>query len=110
MPMKPPTVGARQGRKRAPDTREHAAARGYDYRWQQFRRRYLAANPLCVDCLNPDPLETRDAFEEPIPIVTAATDVHHVKKLKDRPDLKYEDENLMALCGMHHDQRTARGE
>lgn len=54
-------------------------------------------HPLCIDC-------------EALGIVAAARDIHHVHKLKDRPDLKYEDGNLMALCKMHHDQRTAMGE
>ena len=77
--------------------RGHAAARGYDYKWQRFRLYYLALHPLCKDC----EAEGR---------VGAATDVHHRKKLKDHPELKYEEENLMALCSEHHDQRTARGE
>jgi 5-methylcytosine-specific restriction endonuclease McrA len=45
-----------------------------------------------------------------LPIVTAATDVHHKQKLRDRPELKYEEENLMGLCKACHDKRTARGE
>jgi hypothetical protein len=40
----------------------------------------------------------------------AATDVHHKQKLRDRPDLKYEESNLVALCSEHHDKRTAKGE
>lgn len=71
--------------------------RGYDYQWQQFRKRYLAANPLCLDCK-----ETG--------IIAAARDIHHKQKLCDHPELKYEEENLLPLCKMHHDKRTARGE
>ena len=87
----------RCGPKRRTQYRKHAAARGYDYQWQQFRKRYLALNPLCMDC-------------KKIGIVTAATAIHHVQKLKPRPDLKYEESNLMPLCKMHHDRRTAKGE
>lgn len=83
--------------RRTKDTRKSSAARGYDYQWQQFRERYLRQNPLCRDC-------------EGNGIVTAATDVHHIEKLRDRPEMKYEEENLMALCSRCHDQRTARGE
>lgn len=54
-------------------------------------------HPLCEDCTA-------------IGIVGAATDVHHKQKLRDRPDLKYEESNLMPLCKMHHDKRTDRGE
>ena len=78
-------------------TRGHAAARGYDYQWQKFRKQYLTYHPLCLDC-------------QAIGIVAGATDVHHVRKLRDQPDAKYDDENLMPLCSLHHDQRTARGE
>jgi 5-methylcytosine-specific restriction protein A len=92
MPWSPKPARPRQ---RPRDTRQHAAARGYDYRWQKFRESYLAQHPLCMDCL---------------PIVTAATDVHHKKKLRDRPELKYEDSNLVSLCSACHDKRTAMGE
>lgn len=94
MPWKPKPHTVRQ---RPRDTRPHAAARGYDYRWQQFRERYLAEHPLCKDC------EERG-------IVTPATDIHHIKKLKDHPDLKYDERWLRALCKADHDRRTARGE
>jgi 5-methylcytosine-specific restriction protein A len=43
-------------------------------------------------------------------MVTAATDVHHKQKLRDRPELKYEFDNLLALCSACHDSRTAKGE
>jgi 5-methylcytosine-specific restriction protein A len=94
----------RQGRcdrcdrgKRARDTRKSAAERGYDWQWQKFRKRFLAEHPLCEDCIS----EGR---------VGAATDIHHKQKLRDRPELKYEEENLVPLCKMHHDRRTAKGE
>jgi 5-methylcytosine-specific restriction protein A len=92
MPWRPKPARPKQ---RQRDTRQHAAARGYDYQWQKFRESYLAQHPLCMDCL---------------PIVTAATDVHHKQKLRDRPELKYEEGNLMPLCKACHDKRTARGE
>jgi 5-methylcytosine-specific restriction protein A len=83
--------------KRARDTRKSAAERGYDWTWQKFRKVYLSEHPLCSDC------ETEGR-------VGAATDIHHKQKLRDRPELKYEEENLMALCKACHDKRTARGE
>lgn len=43
-------------------------------------------------------------------MVSPATDVHHIAKLRERPDMKYDEANLMALCKMHHTKRTARGE
>lgn len=94
MPWAPRSSRPKQ---RQRDTRKNAAERGYDWQWQKFRRSYLAQNPLCVDCDS----EGR---------VGAATDVHHIQKLRDKPELKYEEGNLMPLCKMHHDKRTARGE
>lgn len=31
-------------------------------------------------------------------------EVHHIEKLKDRPDLLAEDDNLICLCVTHHKQ------
>ncbi len=55
----------------------------------------LRERPLCQDCL---------------PIVTPATDVHHVMKIKDRPDLACDESNVLCLCDACHTKRTARGE
>lgn len=77
--------------------RGSAHSRGYDRRWMAFRLRYLAANPLCIDCLDKD-------------VVTLAREIHHVAKLADAPALKYEDSNLKALCKACHAARTLLGE
>lgn len=85
----------------AVERRGSAYQRGYDKQWAKFRTRYLREHPLCVDCLdNPLPSEP----------VQPATEIHHKQKLRDRPDLKYHPDNLMALCHKHHSIRTARGE
>lgn len=34
-------------------------------------------------------------------------EVHHIEKLKDRPDLLTADENLICLCSEHHKQADA---
>ena len=77
------------------ERRGSASSRGYDRRWQRIRAMYLRAHPLCVDCQ----AERR---------VTAATEVHHIKALRDGGD--HNDDNLMALCKSHHSSRTGRGE
>lgn len=84
-------------KRRARDTRKGSTARGYDYRWQQFRLTYIAEHPLCVDC-------------EAEGIVGPATDIHHERKLADHPEAKYDERYLKALCVPHHSKRTARGE
>ena len=82
---------------READQRESAYRRGYDKRWARFRARYLREHPLCVDCL----AEHR---------MTPATEVHHIRKLVEHPEIKYAEDNLMGLCHRHHSIRTARGE
>jgi 5-methylcytosine-specific restriction protein A len=87
-------------KRRAPDVnRKNSHQRGYDHRWREFRRIWLSSedNCLCRDCLDKG-------------IVNPATDIHHKVKLKDRPDLKYEDSNLVGLCHDCHSVRTAKGE
>jgi 5-methylcytosine-specific restriction enzyme A len=78
--------------------REHAriqtkrptrTAQGYDNRWLRFRRSYLQRHPLCVHCQ-----ERGD--------ITPAREVHHLKKLRDYPELQYEENNLAALCSSCH--------
>lgn len=77
--------------------RGSAASRGYDRKWREFRILYLQDHPLCVDCL----IEN---------VVRAAEEIHHTIKVRKRPDLQYEESNLLALCKPHHSVRTARGE
>lgn len=66
--------------------------RGYDHNWERFRKMYLARHPVCNDCGR------------------LATEVHHVAKVKDRPDLKLVEANCMGLCKPCHTVRTDRGE
>lgn len=81
----------------ARERRGSARQRGYDGRWEQFRARYLREHPLCEDCLAAH-------------CMTPAAEVHHIRKLRDYPQLKYAEDNLMALCHRCHSKRTARGE
>lgn len=65
--------------------------------WRHYRLAYLRSHPLCVDCKQ----QGR---------VTPATDVHHIVKRSDDPELAFQDENCMALCHSCHSIRTRRGE
>lgn len=89
--------GKQQSRREYDQRRGSSTERGYDAAWQRFRKGYLMAHPLCVDC-------------EAMGIVAAARDIHHIAKLRDNPEAKYDESNLMGLCKMHHDMRTAKGE
>jgi 5-methylcytosine-specific restriction enzyme A len=77
--------------------RGSAASRGYDAAWKRFRLGFLRSNPLCVDCLTAGHL-------------TPATDVHHKRKLRDHPELRFDASKAMSLCHGCHSVRTANGE
>jgi 5-methylcytosine-specific restriction protein A len=68
---------------------------GYDYDWVKFRRSYLMRHPLCVRC------QARGR-------VTAAAEIHHRRVLRDYPELRFEEENLEALCKSCHSRETNR--
>ena len=57
----------------------------------------LSREPLCRDCRSAGRL-------------TPARDVHHIVKLRERPDLRLDSDNVMPLCRPCHELRTARGE
>jgi 5-methylcytosine-specific restriction endonuclease McrA len=71
-------------------TRPNAADRGYDGTWNAFRANYLRSHPTCsvLGCTSP------------------ATEIHHLKRIKDRPDLRLDLANLTALCRHHHSRIT----
>jgi 5-methylcytosine-specific restriction protein A len=76
-----------------------AAQRGYSYRWQQARARYLANNPLCRPCSKKAP-----------PHVTLATVVDHVTDHKGDPVLFWDQRNWQPSCAPCHDARTDAGD
>src|SRR5680860_791561 len=77
--------------------RGSARQRGYDKAWEKLRKFFLWENPLCHDCL----LEKR---------LTPTQEVHHVKKIREHPELRLVKNNLMGLCKGCHSVRTGRGE
>jgi 5-methylcytosine-specific restriction protein A len=110
MPRRPPTHGSPGRRARgqahaqttahqAPrhDCRPSAARRGYDHDWRRCQAAFLAANPLCADCLAAGRTEP-------------AREAHHVVKVRDDPGRRLDWANLLPLCKSCHSKRTARGE
>ena len=83
------------GTKRYERARGGSAERGYDWQWRRFRASFLslAENVLCRDCGREH-----------------STDVHHVLKLRERPDLKLDPSNCLALCHRCHSRRTLAGQ
>lgn len=69
--------------------------RGYTYKWQQARERFLSANPLCLEC-------------QAQGHVTAATVVdHHIPHRGDQA-LFWDESNWRPMCKPHHDAKTQR--
>jgi 5-methylcytosine-specific restriction protein A len=101
MPIRPPihqpAHGAAAKRQARDRWRGSAASRGYDAAWKKFRAGFLRSNPLCADCFKAG-------------IVTPATEVHHIRKLRDHPEVRLVWADAMALCRPCHSTRTANGE
>lgn len=61
----------------------------YGYRWQQFRKRFLKENPLCVFC-------------EKQGLVKKADVVDHIIPHKGNRELFWREGNHQSLCWTHH--------
>lgn len=66
----------------------------YNYRWQQARKLFLAANPLCVKCKDNG-------------LVATATIVDHISPHKGDEVLFWDENNWQALCSTCHNRKTA---
>lgn len=89
-----PTVGRKSWRA-GKTTNE----RGYTYRWQQARKRFLFSNPLCVYCQRENRVEL-------------ATVVDHKVPHGGNQELFWNQDNWQALCTYCHNslkQREERG-
>lgn len=71
-----------------------ARERGYDWRWQNYARRYLIDHPLCAVCL-------ALGHTEP------ATCVDHIEPHRGNAVLFLDTSNHQALCGRCHGRKTA---
>lgn len=103
MPTRPPThrhpaYRTKADRDRVNDERRGSARqRGYDSRWERYRRIFLQAHPLCARC------ETQGK-------ITQATVVDHDKPARERPDLFWEPTNHVPLCASCHSSSKQRDE
>jgi len=105
IPSRPPVhrpqhynpAATREAQLRALDQRRgSAASRGYDGAWNRVRLQALNDEPLCR--------HSRKAG-----LITAAVEVHHSIKLRDRPDLRLDRSVLVPLCKSCHSKETAQG-
>lgn len=80
-----------------PEEVRSAAGRGYDWKWQKFRKSYLGSHPWCQACLAEDP-----------PRYTPSEVIDHRIPFRGDETLKYDLDNLQPLCKYHHDLKTGR--
>ena len=73
--------------------RESSSRRGYGSRWRKARAVFLDKNPLCVHC-------------QRVGVVTAATDVDHIKPHKGDEGLFWDESNWQPLCHSCHSRKT----
>lgn len=74
-----------------------STARGYGYRWQQYRLRFLAEHPLCAMCKAAGRVE-------------AATIVDHKQPHRGDDALFWDADNHQPLCKRCHDGAKQREE
>lgn len=91
-PLTAPTAVSVQKMTKSGNYRGSPRERGYDARWDRLSIAFRKRHPMCAWCEQ----QGRDTL-------TALVD--HMIPVVDRPDLKHEWSNLMALCVHHHGQK-----
>lgn len=76
---------------------KNSSQRGYGYRWQQARERYLREYPLCVYC-------------EREGMTTAASVVDHITPHQGNQELFWDQSNWQSLCAPCHSSVKQREE
>lgn len=79
----------------APDKRESSTKRGYNWRWRNYRVRFLKENPLCVEHLR-------------LGKVVAASVVDHKTPHRGDDQLFWDPNNHQALCDECHNRHKQR--
>ena len=95
-PIGKQTTHKRTARYKPREARLNSSARGYDHRWDKFRRAFLMANPLCEYCL------ARGRVE---PATVCDHDLPH----EHDPDLFWNN-TFTALCAKDHNSTKQRME
>ena len=99
MPKIPPSLFAKTPRElRQPEARPDSTVRGYNYRWKQYAKNYLARHPLCVHCLANDRSTLATCVDHIIPVTDAG---------QSDPNF-WRRENHQPLCTRCHAKKTAK--
>lgn len=95
-----------------------STARGYGYKWQQARARFLSAHPWCVMCLAECGITAIDPTEQMAACMAGgfklppANVVDHKVPHRGNMQLFWDSANWQPLCATHHSrdkQREERG-
>mgnify|MGYP002624165148 FL=1 len=78
-----------------PEIIRSAGSRGYGRQWQKARKRFLAAHPLCEECMKNGRY-------------VKATDVDHIIAHRGDKTLFWDRSNWRALCHSCHSKKTAK--
>ena len=93
MQSTPPNHATRKNKSH--DSRPNFRQRGYNYRWDKLRDRFIRNNPLCRICA----LQGK---------VTEAAQVDHIQPHRGDQEKFWDEGNLQALCASCHSRKTAQ--
>jgi len=86
-----------KAKRKSDDSRRDKKVRSlYNYRWQQYSKRFLRKNPLCVKCRSNGRVKASEVTD-------------HIEPHKGDYGLFWDVNNHAAMCKWHHDKKTARG-
>lgn len=95
------------GRQAYDRRRGTARQRLYDSDWEKFRALFLRRHPFCVGSApgwsSQDPPASTNH-------IVLATEVHHIQKVREFPELRLVESNCLGQCASCHATRTRRGE
>jgi len=114
-----PTVGGRTPTMQPGSWRTSAQTsgqRGYDYRWQKARAKYLRLHPYCVYCLRDARIEATgladvivECAERALPVPYGNV-VDHIVAHRGDHGLFWDESNWQTLCQTHHSRDKQRQE
>ncbi|WP_225425366.1 HNH endonuclease signature motif containing protein [Apilactobacillus timberlakei] len=70
--------------------------------WHRFSRKIRHERPRCEMCVRMRQVGMNN-------LVNPSQDVHHIKKVRDYPELSFKRSNVMALCKKCHKKLTEQG-
>jgi 5-methylcytosine-specific restriction protein A len=97
-------------------TKQSSTARGYGYKWQQARERYLSEHPFCAYCLRDAGITATALADIGLQCLSKglglpyASVVDHIRAHRGDMALFWDETNWQGLCRPHHDGEKKREE